>query len=201
MKQVFLATLVTAITATSTPALAQFKDCQKTRLGCLQETVPLIPIDQPVVIQVGLQVNIKCEALAENGKNYFVDLHLVKKVEVTENQNLDYYLVPGNHGLLNFEIKEVAAPEIQQYVMGEYVFHSEIEAVPSGPLIKANDHRATRVGNINTNTELAFSPSGKGLSLKIISAQQVVTQNSFFMEEARTSTKKLTFTESNCVYY
>lgn len=177
--------------------------CERTRLGCLDENPPIVPIDQPVLIQVGLQVNIKCEAKSVEGQAFVLDLNLVKNVQVLEGHVLDYYLVAGKHGTLNFKIDEAGAPEVQHYVMGEFVFHSEIEnsADEKNVLIKSSTHRATRVGNIVTTTTLAFSNSAPGQPLKILSATQETTQNSFFNKEPSVSTKNLTFNDSNCVYY
>ena len=205
-KAILLITVVTlaiffAIVPSAKAQALQFPNCEMTRLGCLDKNPPLVPIDQYVVILVGLQVNIKCEALAQNGKNYLVDLHLVKKVQASENLDLNYYLVPGNHGAFKFEINEAGSPEVQQYVMGEYVDHSDIQTVANGLLIQSVDHRATRVGRIVRTTELIFSSSEQKQPLKILSAQQTVAQDSMFSEGTKTSTKALAFKESNCIYY
>lgn len=180
--------------------LVKFPDCLKTRLGCLDKKPPIVPVDQPVVIQVGLKTNIKCEAFTFDKKIYAVDLHLTKKIQASENQELNYYLVPGKHGLLNFEINEVGAPDVQ-YVLGEYVFHSDIEAIENGLAIKSVDHRATRVGGTETTTEIILSNSVQGQPLKIFSAKQTIVQESMFDEKPKVSTKYLSFSESNCVYY
>lgn len=201
MKKLLLSTMLTATLAGAVPASAQFDDCQKTRLGCLDKKIPKIPIDQPVVIQVGLQVNIKCEAVADSGKNYLVDLQIVKNLKASDNVNLDDYLVPGQHGFLNFKISEVSSPGIQQHVMGESVDESEVEALENGLLIKTQYHQSTRAGSMNTLTELVFSPTVKNQDLKIFSAQQVIKYNSVFYDDLKGFTKKLIFTESNCVYY
>ncbi len=204
MKKILLTTLLTAM-AIAAPALAQqsLKDCHMTRLGCLDPIGPIVPIDQPVLIQVGLKTKIKCEAQTADGKTYLAEVTLVKKMTAEQNQILDYYLVPGYHGQLQVNIAEkvIDGTDSQMFI---YSFASEVKDLDHGQglSVEGTDDISTRVEWGTKFLKLEFSPSSPNQPLKILSAYQSEEIFKNFKQKVPTFTEQeLTFADSNCVYH
>lgn len=159
-KKVFLAALVaTCVGVSATAQTVKFKDCIKTRLGCLDENQsPILPVP---TIQIGLQLQITCNATDAAGQDYLINVKQIKNVEVKDGSIVNYYLSEGQHGAMQYSIQKMNATSLESNVADGYYFSSQatqhLEVGNNTVTLKSIGNRSTRGGQYTESTELVFS--------------------------------------------
>ena len=212
MKQqkIFLAALITTFVGLSATAqTVKIKDCTMTRLGCLdQNPGPILPVP---TIQIGLQLQITCNATDATGQDYLIQVKQIKNVDVKEGSLVNYYLSEGQHGTMQYSIQKLNATSFESNVAAGYYFSSQatqhLEVGHNTVTVKSIGNRSTRVGQYTESTELVFSDVSVNNvansvvpQLKIYSVLDTTKFYNDLNGKSEETTVDLKFESSNCAY-
>ena len=169
---------------------------------------PIVPIDQPIFIQVGLEINIKCQAKDEDGNDYVLNFHLTKKAQLDPKKNshaLNYYLTPDEYAAFSFYGNPVNKDLVTPDAIGGYFVKATISgtSVQGQSSIAADDYQDTRVGHIETNAVIQIpAVTSSSDSMHVFSMAKTTIKTSFINgKKPQIIHSSITFTETNCVYF
>jgi hypothetical protein len=202
-------TAMALVSSMASAQVAQTSECLETQLECIDGTAgPMLPIPE---IQIGVQLQINCEATDSDGQNYLINFKQIKKIPVAEGHIVNYYLAEGQHGLLQYSVKKIQSTLIEPNLAAGYFFNSKgsqiLEVAENQIKIEAHGSRVTRIGTNENDSELVFSdisantsPDSKFPKLKIFS---VVDKSVFFSDFNNTKKESIVnikFVNSSCTY-